>query len=55
MQAVLAGRQPNLFFKDPTKIIIIVKVTFYHDVAMTAQEAMEADVAKAMNVFYGKE
>lgn len=29
-------------------------VTFYHDIAAAALNAMEADVRRAMNVFYGK-
>ena len=28
-------------------------VTFFHDLAMTAQNAMEADAEKAMRVFAG--
>ena len=45
----------NAGTKAAKEMLAKEEVTFYHDVAMTAQKAMEADVAKAMNVFSGKE
>lgn len=45
----------NAGTKAAKEMLAREEVTFYHDIAMTAQKAMEADVAKAMDVFYGRE
>ncbi len=42
----------NAGVKAAKKLLEEQEVTFYHDVAQAAMEAMEADVRKAMEVFY---
>lgn len=43
----------NAAVKATKDLLAKEDVTFYHDIAITAQKAMKADVKKAMEVFYG--